>query len=82
LVGTVLASFAVFVASHVLAGLGQHGAVLLPALGLGNLDEALQFPAGAALGPAYLGLCVLHSLLYAGAALFLAQAFFAHQDIP
>ena len=81
-IATILVAFAVFVASHVLAGLGQHGALLLPALGLANLDEALQFPAAAALGPAYFGLCVLHSLLYAAASLFLALGFFSHQDIP
>lgn len=81
-IATVLIAFAVFVASHVLAGLGLQGALILPALGLSNLDEALQFPASVALGPAYFGLCVIHSLLYAAASLFLALGLFSRQDIP
>lgn len=83
LVANVLASFAIFVASNVLAGLGlghQLGGIL-PLLALFNIDEALQFSA-LPLSPAYFLLCLGYALSYGAGLLLLGLAWFGRHDIP
>ena len=81
LVINVLICFAVFVLAHLLGGLGQHGAVLVPALQIFNIDDSLQFR-DQGLPWAYFALCLVYALLYSSGILSIGLAWFRRQDIP
>ncbi|MHC5067364.1 MAG: ABC transporter permease [Planctomycetota bacterium] len=83
LIANIIACFALFVAAHLLAGIGHatNMAALVPSLPLFAIDEALQFP-DATIEPSYFLLCLLYALLYAGGAMCIGLALFKRQDIP
>lgn len=80
LVANILACFAVFVVSHVAAGLGFMGGVVVPALALFQVDDSIQLP-GHPLSLGYLGLTVLYSAMYCAGSLAIGLALFKRQDI-
>lgn len=75
------ACFACFVLAHLLAASGWHGAVIIPALDLLHLDEALQFD-DLGLGYPYLVLGLGHATLYSLGSLLIGLSLFQAQDIP
>lgn len=81
LVSNMVIAFAVFVLSHLLASSGVDGFVLLPAMGLLNIDDSLHF-AALTISPSYIILCALYGLLYSAGVLILGLALFQEQDIP
>lgn len=80
LVANILACFALFVLSHVAAGLGFMGGVVLPALALFQVDDSIQLP-GHPLSLGYLGLTMLYSAMYCTGCLAIGLALFKRQDI-
>jgi ABC-type transport system involved in multi-copper enzyme maturation permease subunit len=80
LIANILACFAIFVASHVAAGMGVMGAVALPALALFQVDDSIQLP-GHPLSLGYLGLTLLYSVMYCAGCLAIGLALFKRQDI-
>jgi len=83
LVANVLASFAIFVVSNVLAGLGLGHQVggLLPVLALFNIDEALQFSV-LPVSLTYFLLCLAYAVSYGSGLLLLGLSWFGRHDIP
>lgn len=76
----IVASFAVFIAAHVLAGLGLPSTVFLPAATLFNIDDSIQsqrFP----LNLGYFSLCVLHGALYASCSLVFGTILMNRRDL-
>ncbi len=80
LVANILASFAAFVVSHVAAGLGLMGGVVLPALALFQVDDSIQLP-GHPLSLGYVCLTMLYSAMYCAGCLAIGLALFKRQDI-
>ncbi len=80
LVANILTCFAAFVASHVAAGMGMMGLVVLPALALFQVDDSIQLP-GHPLSLGYLGLTMLYSAMYCAGCLAIGLALFKRQDI-
>lgn len=80
LIANILACFALFVLSHVAAGLGFMGGVVLPALALFQVDDSIQLP-GHPLSLGYLGLTMLYSAMYCAGCLAIGLALFKRQDI-
>jgi len=81
LIANILVCFAVFVLGHLLPGLGLYGAVIIPALAVFNVDDALQLTTQ----PLTLGyglLTVLYAFLCCAGCGLLGLAVFARQDIP
>lgn len=81
LIANILVCFAVFVLGHLLPGLGLYGAVVIPALALFNVDDALQL-ASQPLTLGYGLLTFLYALLCCAGCGLLGLAVFARQDIP
>jgi hypothetical protein len=81
LVANIITCFGVFVGAHLLGSLGWQGAVLIPALGAFNLDDALQLPR-VDVPWDVVGLALLYSLLAAAGWLSVGTALFNRQDIP
>lgn len=81
LIANILACFAVFVLGHLLPGLGLYGAVVVPALAVFNVDDALQL-ASQPLTPLYILSTVLYALMCCAGCSLLGMAVFARQDIP
>ncbi len=76
----IIASFAAFIAAHVLAGLGQPSALFLPATTLFNIDDSIQsarFP----LNLGYFSLCLLHAVLYASCSLVFGTILMNRRDL-
>jgi hypothetical protein len=80
LVSNILLCFGLFVASHVLAGMGLSGLIVLPALNLFQVDDSIQLP-DHPLSIGYLSLTVLYTVLYCAGCLFIGLAMFKRQDI-
>ncbi|MFW5859281.1 MAG: ABC transporter permease [Planctomycetota bacterium] len=78
--GAITACFAAFVGANVLAGIGLPTTVILPALAIFQIDDALQFRRFP-IEPDYFGLCVVHSLLYSSGCLLLGLSLFKRQDL-
>ena len=81
LVANIIASFGLFVGSHLLGSLGWLGAVFVPALPAFNLDDALQLP-GTPVPWSLVASALLYSALFAAGWLAVGSALFARQDIP
>ncbi len=81
LIANILVCFALFVLGHVLAGMKLMGAVVVPALALFNVDDAIQL-GGQGLSWGYLGSTALYTLLFATGSLLLGLSLFQRQDIP
>lgn len=80
LVANILTCFGVFVVGHLLSGAGVQGAVLVPGLGLFNVDDAIQLVHP--VPTAYVAMTVLYTALFCAGWLMLGLALFKHQDIP
>jgi ABC-type transport system involved in multi-copper enzyme maturation permease subunit len=80
LVANILVCLAVFVLSHVVAGVGVAGTVILPSLHVYQVDDSIQLP-GHPLSLEYIGLSVLYTVLYCAGCLFIGLALFKKQDI-
>jgi ABC-type transport system involved in multi-copper enzyme maturation permease subunit len=80
LVSNILLCFAVFVVSHVAAGMGITGLVVLPTLTLFQVDDSIQLP-DHPLSLGYLGLTMLYTVMYCTGCLFIGLAMFKRQDI-
>jgi hypothetical protein len=81
LIANVIACFAVFVLGHLLTGAHTLGALVVPALPLFNIDDAVQFPTQACSG-VYFAFSVLYAVLYCTGILAVGLAVFSRQDIP
>lgn len=79
--GCIIAALAVFVGSHLLAGSGLPGAVLIPDLALLNLDEAIRLPDETPFPASYFLLSLLYVLTYGTACLLTALTLFRRQDL-
>ncbi len=80
LVSNILVCFAVFVFSHIAAGMGFSGFVVLPTLTLFQVDDSIQLP-DHSLSLGYLGLTMLYTVMYCTGCLFIGLAMFKRQDI-
>jgi hypothetical protein len=81
LVANILECFALFVVGHLLAGMKLTGAVVIPALALFNIDDAIQI-AGQPLGWSYVASTALYTVLFAAGSMLIGLAMFQRQDIP
>jgi ABC-type transport system involved in multi-copper enzyme maturation permease subunit len=80
LVANILLCLAVFVLSHVAAGFGVPGTLVLPSLHVYQVDDSIQLP-DHPLSLGYIGLTVLYTALYCAGCLFIGLALFKKQDI-
>ena len=81
LVANILVCFALFVVGHLLAGIKLMGAVVIPALALFNVDDAIQL-VGQPLSWGYVASAALYTILFSTGSLLLGLAMFQRQDIP
>jgi ABC-type transport system involved in multi-copper enzyme maturation permease subunit len=81
LVANALVCFAVFVLANLLGQLGAASTLVLPALHLFTIDDAIHFQ-DIEVTPAYFTICLLSAGLYGAACLLVGLAGFARQDIP
>jgi hypothetical protein len=81
LAANILICFAIFVLGHLLAGMKLTGALIIPALALFNVDDAIQL-AGQGLPWAYIASTALYTVLFATGSLLVGLALFQRQDIP
>ncbi|TVR46468.1 MAG: hypothetical protein EA402_02625 [Planctomycetota bacterium] len=81
LAGSVLLTFAAFVLAHLWAVGGGSSALLLPALQLGNVDDALHF-SDVDITLTYFILSIGHAILYGAACLVIGILVLERQDIP
>jgi hypothetical protein len=81
LVANILLCFAVFVLGHLLAGMKLTGALIIPALTVFNIDDAIQLT-GQTLSWTYVGSTALYTTLFAAGSLLLGLSLFQRQDIP
>ncbi len=80
LTANILVCFAVFVGSHLLAGMGLMGVVVVPALALYNLDDSIQL-ADHPLTLSYALTALLYTILLCAGWLLAGLALFKRQDI-
>lgn len=81
LVANILACFGIFVTGHLLAGMKLMGAVVIPALSIFNVDDAIQLM-GQSVSWTYVGSAALYSILFAAGCLLVGLSVFQRQDIP
>ena len=81
LVANILVCFGLFVVGHLLAGIKLMGAVVIPALALFNIDDAIQI-ADQPLSWVYVASAALYTILFAAGSLLLGLSLFQRQDIP
>ena len=81
LVANIMASFGLFVLAHLLGSIGWLGAIVIPALPIFNLDDALQLP-GTPVPWDLVASALLYSALFAAGWLAIGSALFKRQDIP
>ena len=81
LVANILVCFGIFVTGHLLAGMKLMGAVVIPALSIFNVDDAIQLM-GQSVSWTYVGSAALYSILFAAGCLLVGLSVFQRQDIP
>ena len=81
LIANILSCFGLFVLGHLLAGMKLTGALVVPALALFNIDDAIQLM-DQPLGWAYVASTALYTGLFAAGSLLIGLALFERQDIP
>ena len=81
LVVNIIPSFGIFVLGHMLGSWQWHGAVLIPALNVFNLDSSLQFH-DLQISLSYVLSTISYALLFCAACISLGLAMIKGQDIP
>lgn len=81
LVANILICFGVFVVGHLLAGVKLMGAVVIPALALFNVDDAIQLT-GQSVSWSYVASAALYTILFSAGSLLVGLSLFQRQDIP